>query len=131
MSGSGSVGGPLSHYYKRVSSNQIPAKKKYLVKGQANFRPPLERSKSAPRLTSIDELQEDELLRDHEDEDDEDTDDVGADVSLGDEAEEQGMSEDSDSLKILLLNRILLLHLEDDHTPERELSAPKAAYINA
>ena len=59
-----------NNYHKRISSNnQIPAKKKYLVKGQANFRPPLERSKSAPRLTSIDELQEDEESPGHDEDD--------------------------------------------------------------
>lgn len=36
-------------------SQRISARKMHLVRGQANFKPPLERSKSAPRLTSIDE----------------------------------------------------------------------------
>jgi hypothetical protein len=114
-----------NNYQKRISSNnQIPAKKKYLVKGQANFRPPLERSKSAPRLTSIDELQEDEELPDHDDDDDDD------DV-VDEDADDPGVSEDSDSLKILLLNRILLLHLDDDeHSEQRGISTSKAGYIN-
>ena len=38
----------------------IPVRKKHLIKGAANFRPPLERSKSAPRLNSIHEGLEDE-----------------------------------------------------------------------
>lgn len=118
-SSTGSVGNN-NNYQKRMSgSNQIPAKKKYLVKGQANFRPPLERSKSAPRLTSIDELQEDEL-REDDDDDDEDEDE------LDDEGEDRG--EDDDTLKILLLNRILLLHLDDEQQHARNSS--NAAYIN-
>ena len=41
-------------------NSQIPVRKKHLIKGSANFRPPLERSKSAPRLNSIHEVLEEE-----------------------------------------------------------------------
>jgi hypothetical protein len=37
----------------RLSLSEIPIRKQLLVKGLANFRAPLERSKSAPKLTSI------------------------------------------------------------------------------
>lgn len=42
----------------RSGFSGIPARKRHLVRGQANYKPPLERSKSAPRLTSIDEEDE-------------------------------------------------------------------------
>uniref|UniRef100_A0A6G1SMU7 Protein FAM43A n=1 Tax=Aceria tosichella TaxID=561515 RepID=A0A6G1SMU7_9ACAR len=44
----------------------VPLRRQILAKGSANFRPPLERSKSAPKLTSIPE-------EDHEIEDEEET----------------------------------------------------------
>lgn len=48
----------------------IPVRKQFLVKGMANFRPPLERSKSAPRLTAIEEIKEErEVESDSDDED--------------------------------------------------------------
>ena len=37
----------------RLSLSEIPIRKQLLVKGLANFRAPLERSKSAPKLTAI------------------------------------------------------------------------------
>ncbi|XP_015793680.1 protein FAM43A [Tetranychus urticae] len=43
----------------------IPLRKQLLIKGLANFRQPLERSKSAPKLTSIEEI-----LEESEEEDD-------------------------------------------------------------
>ncbi|KAI1278381.1 Protein FAM43A [Halotydeus destructor] len=41
-------------------TSHLPQRKRHLVKGQANFRAPLERSRSAPKLNSIDEQREDE-----------------------------------------------------------------------
>ncbi|KAG9511150.1 Glutaminyl-peptide cyclotransferase, partial [Fragariocoptes setiger] len=38
----------------------MPLRKQILTKGSANFRPPLERSKSAPKLSMIHEIEEDE-----------------------------------------------------------------------
>jgi hypothetical protein len=46
----------------------IPLRRQILAKGSANFRPPLERSKSAPKLTSIRE--EDHEIEEKTDEDD-------------------------------------------------------------
>lgn len=37
----------------RLSLTEIPIRKQLLVKGLANFRPPLERSRSAPKLMAI------------------------------------------------------------------------------
>jgi len=72
----------VSIFHRRTHNNcLIPARKKHLVKGQANFRPPLERSKSAPRLTSIDELQEDEIT-DVDSTEDEVEEDVSVDVEV-------------------------------------------------
>lgn len=47
-----------SHLPGSSNFGGIPVRKRHLVRGQANFKPPLERSKSAPRLTSIDEEEE-------------------------------------------------------------------------
>lgn len=52
----------------------IPRRKLLLSTGSTNFRPPLERSKSAPKLTAIDEIEEEEeptLLDDEDEFDDE------------------------------------------------------------
>ena len=46
----------------------IPLRRQILAKGSANFRPPLERSKSAPKLTSI--MEEDYDFEEDEEEDD-------------------------------------------------------------
>lgn len=46
----------------------IPLRRQILEKGSANFRPPLERSKSAPKLTSI--LEEDDLEEESEEDED-------------------------------------------------------------
>lgn len=47
---------------------KIPTRKMHLVKGQANFRAPLERSKSAPKLNSIDEDEEEDEEEEEEEE---------------------------------------------------------------
>ena len=53
----------------RLSLTEIPIRKQLLVKGLANFRPPLERSRSAPKLMAIvedaerEEEEEADLLR--------------------------------------------------------------------
>lgn len=46
----------------------IPRRKLLLSTGSTNFRPPLERSKSAPKLTAIDEIEEEEEPNFDEDE---------------------------------------------------------------
>lgn len=45
----------------------IPRRKLLLSTGSTNFRPPLERSKSAPKLTAIDEIEEEEEEEEEED----------------------------------------------------------------
>ena len=45
---------------RALLTSNLPMRKKHLVKGCANFRPPLERSRSAPKLSSIDEFREEE-----------------------------------------------------------------------
>ena len=51
----------------RLSLSEIPIRKQLLVKGLANFRAPLERSKSAPKLTSIvEEIKEDSTFEEDE-----------------------------------------------------------------
>ncbi|XP_053205672.1 protein FAM43A-like [Panonychus citri] len=57
----------------------IPLRKQLLIKGLANFRQPLERSKSAPKLTSIEEILEEP-----------------EDVEEEDETEEEGSLEGTD-----------------------------------
>ena len=61
----------------RLSFTEIPIRKQLLVKGLANFRAPLERSKSAPKLTSIVEeiKEENEDSKDEYNQNDEDDDD--------------------------------------------------------
>lgn len=61
----------------------IPLRRQILAKGSANFRPPLERSKSAPKLMSIRE-------EDYEFEEEEEEDELG-----GYEEEEEGADEDT------------------------------------
>ncbi|XP_013779827.1 protein FAM43A-like [Limulus polyphemus] len=53
-----------------VEHPSLPRRKQLLITGTVNFRPPMERSRSAPKLTSIDEIEE-EL-----DEDDDDFEDI-------------------------------------------------------
>lgn len=50
-------GGNISSLQQKLQPRTIPLRRQILAKGSANFRPPLERSKSAPKLTSI--LEED------------------------------------------------------------------------
>ena len=50
------------------SCQDIPLRKQMLIKGYANFRQPLERSKSAPRLTSILETMDEEEEEEEEEE---------------------------------------------------------------
>ena len=54
-SGVNCTGRLYSQYTGKSGASFIPVRKKHLVRGQVNFRPSLERSKSAPRLTCIDE----------------------------------------------------------------------------
>lgn len=49
----------------------IPRRKLLLSTGSTNFRPPLERSKSAPKLTAIDEIEEEDVLDEEDEFDDE------------------------------------------------------------
>ena len=55
----------------RLSLSEIPIRKQLLVKGLANFRAPLERSKSAPKLTAIVEEMKEENCLDEEGEEEE------------------------------------------------------------
>lgn len=50
-------GSNISSLQQKLQPRTIPLRRQILAKGSANFRPPLERSKSAPKLTSI--LEED------------------------------------------------------------------------
>lgn len=50
-------GSNMSSLQQKLQPRTIPLRRQILAKGSANFRPPLERSKSAPKLTSI--LEED------------------------------------------------------------------------
>lgn len=54
------MGKSNSTQIQKLPLRTIPLRRQILAKGLANFRPPLERSKSAPKLTSIQE-EEDEL----------------------------------------------------------------------
>jgi Phosphotyrosine interaction domain (PTB/PID) len=60
----------------RLSLVEIPIRKQLLVKGLANFKAPLERSKSAPKLTSIVEENKDENEDQDEDDEDQESDDA-------------------------------------------------------
>lgn len=66
----------------------IPLRRQILAKGSANFRPPLERSKSAPKLTSI--LEEDYELEDEEASQDE----FEYEQSFGDKDEDSDYGDD-------------------------------------
>lgn len=59
-------GSNISSLQQKLQPRTIPLRRQILAKGSANFRPPLERSKSAPKLTSI--LEED-FYSDNDDED--------------------------------------------------------------
>lgn len=81
----------------RLSLREIPIRKQLLVKGLANFRPPIERSRSAPKLMAIvedtekEEEEERELLMrlKIEEEDEEDFAEMSS-MSLDEEEEEEG-----------------------------------------
>lgn len=80
----------------------IPRRKLLLSTGSTNFRPPLERSKSAPKLTSIEEIVEEEFEEEEEDLDDEcyDDDFIGYTGSVISEVESSSdiVPDDVDSL---------------------------------
>lgn len=65
----------------------IPLRRQILAKGSANFRPPLERSKSAPKLTSIRE-------EDHIDEEDEEEEQEEEQDGVVEEEDEEDASQD-------------------------------------
>jgi len=77
----------------------IPLRRQILAKGSANFRPPLERSKSAPRLTSI--VEEDYDTDEHEFQDEFEFEESFGDKDASDcEVYEDGIgsSKDGDSI---------------------------------
>lgn len=78
----------------------IPVRKQLLIKGLANFKPPLERSKSAPKLTSIEEMiEESETIEEDEDEDDDyEYPNCSESLSEGRETASDFALEDGDSL---------------------------------
>ena len=55
------TGSSFNMYTGKAGNSLIPVRKKHLMRGQSIFKQPLERSKSAPRLTSIDEEDDDDV----------------------------------------------------------------------
>lgn len=94
----------LSSLQQKLQPRTIPLRRQILAKGAANFRPPLERSKSAPKLTSI--LEEDYDLDDEQESQEEfeyeesfgdSKEDSDYDVEEEEEIESQLAREDEDS----------------------------------
>lgn len=69
---------------------KIPLRRQILEKGSANFRPPLERSKSAPKLTSI-------LEEDYDSDDDDSQDEFEYEESFGDRDDDDDDDDNDDS----------------------------------
>ncbi|KAF7490217.1 Protein FAM43A [Sarcoptes scabiei] len=99
----------------RMSLMEIPVRKLLLVKGMANFRPPIERSRSAPRLVSIveeteeEQEEEDEMIKLFQKqldlEEEEDFAELSS-ISLGEEEEEE---EDDDDLVRFVQSKLFAL----------------------
>ncbi|KAF4522393.1 hypothetical protein B566_EDAN012976 [Ephemera danica] len=64
----------------------LPRRRIMLSTGSANYRPPLERCKSAPKLGPIDEISEEELVEQEEEEDEEEEEGTTAGGSLSSES---------------------------------------------
>lgn len=93
----------------------IPLRRQILAKGTANFRPPLERSKSAPKLTSIQE--EDYDLEDEDDDDDDDQvsqEEFEFEESFGDKDDESDYDEEVELGKYV--------DVVDDNVEEEDLT---------
>lgn len=111
--------GSLFNVYTGKSGNLlIPIRKKHLVKGQANFKPPLERSKSAPRLTSIDEEEDDEVssLESDESNSNDNSDDEDETVDDGEQVieEDVGVSLEDETDYVTSINECSLDDEEED-----------------
>lgn len=75
----------------------IPLRRQILAKGSANFRPPLERSKSAPKLTSI--IEEDYEIEDDDEEEEESHEVFEFEQSFGDRDDEDTDCDDEGLVK--------------------------------
>nr|XP_046912111.1 LOW QUALITY PROTEIN: protein FAM43A-like [Dermatophagoides farinae] len=104
----------------RMSLMEMPIRKQLLVKGMANFRPPIERSRSAPRLVSIledaqqEEDEERELLKlfQKEEEEEEDYEDFAEMSSISiDDDDDNGSSGNSGNIR---LRKCTKHHIDDD-----------------
>ncbi|RWS29823.1 protein FAM43A-like protein [Leptotrombidium deliense] len=76
----------------------IPLRKQLLIKGLANFRPPLERSKSAPKLTSIEEIVEESSQVNDSEEEEEFIHQCDSISSEGQESSSDIIADDFDSI---------------------------------
>ncbi|RWS12286.1 protein FAM43A-like protein [Dinothrombium tinctorium] len=102
----------------------IPLRKQMLIKGLANFRPPLERSRSAPKLTSIEEIGEENECNDESDIEEEEEEEeypniCGSISSEGQESTSDIIPDDFDSGSeqlnaIQLTNGITSIYIRDD-----------------
>lgn len=85
-------GSNISSLQQKLQPRTIPLRRQILAKGSANFRPPLERSKSAPKLTSI--LEED-FYSDDDDDDQVSQDEYEFEESFGDRDDSDDSEEKS------------------------------------
>ncbi|KAK7070139.1 Protein fam43a [Halocaridina rubra] len=95
----------LSLMHAIYDSASIPRRRLMLSTGAANYRPPLERSKSAPKLGAIEESIEEEEEEDLEQSDEEDIDAIeGASVHLQPEEDVGGSSTVSETISDIVVD---------------------------